>query len=200
MKFKIKNTSVSLSFTFFGVFLILLCIGELKICLFSLVASLLHETIHIILIVISGGNVSKITLTAFGANIVRGERTLPDFKEAIISLSAPLFNLILALIFSNKMPYFATVNLVMGLFNLLPYYDFDGGRGLGYILKYFISTKKINALLDVLSATVTALFTFFGVYIFFSYKRNITFILLGIYMIIRFFIRLKPNVNKSYKC
>lgn len=198
MKFKVKNAEFYLSFTFFSVILMLLCIGKFEICLFSLIASLLHEAIHIFCIISLGGNISKLTLTGFGANIVRGERSLPDFKEAIISFSAPLFNLILALVLSNEMPYFATVNFIMGLFNLLPYYDFDGGRGLSYILKYFISTKKINILLDVLSVTVTALFVFLGVYIFFKHRRNITIILIGCYMIIRFFIRLKPNVNKSY--
>ncbi len=200
MRFKIKHTEFSLSFTFFGVFLIIMCIGELKICFFSLAAALFHEAVHIIFIIISGGNVSSVTLNGFGANIVRGERALPDFKEAIISYCAPFANLTAALLLYKYTQLFATVNLIMGIFNLLPYYDFDGGRGLYYILKHFMSTEKTNKILDVLSVSVTVLFTFSGVYIFFYHNKNVTLILLSIYMIIRFFIRLKPNVNKSYKC
>ncbi len=202
MRFKVKNTEINLSFTFFAVFIILLCIGELKICLYSLVASLIHEIVHIIFIGIFSGNITRISLSGFGANIVRGnDNLLSYYEEAVISFSAPVFNIIISLILFmlyKNLTIFAGVNLIIGLFNLLPYYDFDGGRGLMFLLKYFLSNDKAEKVLDVFSVTVTIIFSFVSVYIFFYHQRNITFIFLSIYMIGNFFVRLKPKVNKSY--
>ncbi len=202
MKFKVKNTEITLSFTFFAVFLILMCVGELKICLYSLIASLIHEIIHIIFICIFTGGISKIILSGFGANIVRNDNNLlSDFKESIISFSAPVFNIIVGLfffLFYNKLTIFAEVNLIIGILNLLPYYNFDGGRGLMFLLKYFITSEKTEYVVLIFSIMVTTVFSFISVYILFHYKGNVTLIFLSAYMILNFFVRLKPNVKKCY--
>lgn len=203
MRFKVKNTEVYLSFTFFAVFLILLCVGQLKICLYSLISSLIHEAIHIIFILVFSGDISNITLSGFGANIRRAnEDLLTPLKEAIISFSAPVFNLILSfvsfLIYKKSTP-FGAVNIVIGLFNLLPYYTFDGGRGLSFLLKSHLNEKSITILLDILSVCVTILFSFTSVYVFFHHNRNVTLLFLSVYMIANLFIQ-KTKVNKSYNC
>lgn len=203
MKFKVKNTEIYLSFTFFAVFLILLCVGQLKICLYSLVSSLIHETVHIIFILIFSGGISNITLSGFGANIKRtNEDLLTPLKEAVISLSAPVFNLLISFVsflICKKSTPFGAVNMVIGLFNLLPYYTFDGGRGLSYLLKPLLTEKSNCVILDILSVCVTILFSFTSVYIFFHHNRNVTLLFLSIYMIANLFI-VKTKVNKSYNC
>jgi Zn-dependent protease len=199
VKFKIRGTEFTLSFTFLALFLILACVGEVKLCLFSFISSLLHETVHIAFILILGGNVKAVTLTAFGANIVRGEKSVSSLKEALISLSAPVFNLILGGLFYKTLPLFSLVNSGIGLFNLLPFYDFDGGRGLSFLLESIVESYKINRLLDVTAVLVTFLFTFISVYFCFKFKMNLTLVLLSVYMIFKLFVRLKPNVKNSYK-
>ncbi len=206
MKFKIKNTEINVSFTFFAVFLILLCIGELKICLFSLVASLIHELIHIVFIIVFSCEISKMTLSAFGADIKRNSDILTsNYKEAIISFSAPVFNIIIGLVsylIFKKPTVFGTVNLIIGIFNLLPYFSFDGGRGLSFVLKSFFEEKTVEIILNIFSATVTILFSFISVYIFFHHKRNITLIFLSFYMIANLLVSVlckNKKVNKCYK-
>ncbi|MBE6802220.1 MAG: hypothetical protein E7530_05000 [Ruminococcaceae bacterium] len=201
MRFKVKNTGIYLSFTFFAVLLVLLCVGQLKICLYSLISSLIHETVHIIFILAFSGGISRITLTGFGANIKRtNDDLLKPYKEAIISFSAPVFNLIISLVvylIYEKHTVFGTVNFVIGFFNLLPYYTFDGGRGLSFLLKPILSEKSIAVILDILSVCVTILFSFTSVYVFFHHNRNVTLLFLSIYMIANLFV-LNSKVNKGY--
>ncbi len=201
MRFKVKNTEIYLSFTFFAVLLVLLCVGQLRICLYSLVSSLIHETVHIIFILIFSGGISSITISGFGANIKRtNDDLLKPSKEAIISFSAPVINLIVSLVLYliyEKHTIFGTINMIIGIFNLLPYYTFDGGRGLDFLLKPLLSEKSIIIILDILSVCVTILFSFTSVYIFSNHSRNVTLLFLSIYMIANLFIH-KTKVNKSY--
>ncbi len=203
MKFKIKDTEVAISFTFFGIILIFLTVGQLKICLYSLIASLIHEFIHIFFILIFKGKITRLKLSCFGADIKRaGEFNLSNPKEAIISFSAPLVNLIIAFVsyyLNDAFTDFTRVNLVIGVFNLLPFFSFDGGRGLKYLLEINLSKKTTYYILNILSVIVTALFSFISVYIFFHKYRNVMLIFLSVYMLVSLIYSLKKEKSKILK-
>lgn len=206
MRFKIRNTEVIISFTFFGIFIIFLSVGELKTCLYSFICSVIHELIHIFFIIIFKGKITRLRLSCFGADIVRTDDCLTDnFKEAIICWSAPLGNLLLgalATLISNNISDFTIINAVIGIFNLLPFYSFDGGRGLEFILRMILSEKTVYCILTVLSVMVTVFFSFISVYIFMSRNKNVLLVILSVYMLFSLIFSIKKqksNYDNNYK-
>ena len=90
MRFKIKNTDVKISFSFFAVFLLSLVSDTFNIYLFSFIASLIHEFVHVVFILLFGAKISTFSLTLFGGNIKRStpESVLLNdyfFESAVLS-------------------------------------------------------------------------------------------------------------------
>lgn len=105
--------------------------------LLVLTAVLLHELAHLIAARSLHVTVQEVELLPFG-----GQAKVEDFtglepeKEIIIAITGPACSLTLAAVFYFLTPYlsiakaefFTTVNLLLGLFNLLPVLPLDGGR------------------------------------------------------------------------
>ena len=191
MQFNIKSTKVKISFSFFIFFLVSALNDRLDIYLKSLLASLLHEAVHIIFIYFFENSVSEITLNILGGKIEKThQRILSNYKEAFINLSAPFFNIFLGLtafIFNNKSKW-AHINLFIGFFNLLPFYTFDGGRGIFFLLSNKFDYKITNKIVFSLSVIVATIFTLVSAYVFFYYKHNYIFVIFSIYMLISLFL------------
>ena len=99
------------------------------------------------------------------------ERNLrPLSYDIIILLAGPIFNFISAIYmqFTGNTPALA-VNLFLGIFNLLPFSELDGGS----VLRLFFEHKMINPdIFMKITAAVFSLFLFF--YLFISGNGNIT--------------------------
>ncbi len=186
MRFKLKGTEVKISFTFFAVYLIFICFSKGEIFFYSIAFSLLHELIHIILILFYKGRISCISLTAAGGNIKRDSSViLSNVQEAVISISAPLFNLLLGfvvlLFFQNKT--LAYINLILGGFNILPFFSFDGGRFLYFLLQNRLSDKALQLILTFLSLIVAVVFSVLSGYIFINVQKNVLILFLSGFML-----------------
>ncbi len=199
MCFKIKSATIKISFTFFAVVLLIMCFDNEGIVLTSLVSSLFHELIHIIFILLCGGGIEEFSLTLFGGKIQRKQSLkLSNFKEAIISLSAPAAN-----IFAGALVHFfgyeiiAIVNLIIGLFNILPFYDFDGGRGLFYILSNNLDHSEIAKTIDITSVISVIIITFFTITLIYNHKPSLSLIILCSYMFFTLFSNI--STEKNYK-
>lgn len=97
----------------------------------ALAACLLHELGHYAAIRLMGGDVRLIRLTAVGAEMnLMGP--LGYWQEGAAALAGPAVNLLLARLFCfwERGQLFAGLNLVLGIFNLLPVCGLDGGRAL----------------------------------------------------------------------
>ena len=125
---------------------LLVLILPLKWLLSAFLAAAFHELCHIFLIYLLGGNISKIRLHPFGAEITAN---LSDcFQELLASAAGP-FGSFHLLFFSNHIPEIALCGLVQGIYNLLPLYPMDGGRILFCILS-MISPLNANQICRIL--------------------------------------------------
>ena len=101
-------------------------------------SALAHEAGHLLALRLAGARVERIRLTAFGAEIRADTRYLPYPSEILCTLAGPAVNLLLAVILAraagNDMA--AGVNLVLGVFNLLPVPALDGGRVLHLLVSW----------------------------------------------------------------
>ncbi len=188
MRFKIKNTDVKISFSFFAVVLLATVSDAFEVPLMSFFASLIHELTHIFFIVIFKAKITSFSLSVFGGNIKRKAFCeIGNLKEAVISYSAPLVNIIIGAVFiffSEKMFSFGAVNMFLGLFNIMPFYSFDGGRGLYYLLTPVLAEKTVDTVISVLSVAVTVVFSFLSIFVFFNYNDNYILVFMAVYMIL----------------
>lgn len=196
MLFKFYYTEIYISFTFFVVILLCLITETGHIYLIALVFSVLHEFVHLLFIRLFGCRLKRINLSVLGGNIIReNDVMVSDIKEAVINLSAPVFNLIIGLVFLYiiKNENIGLINLTIGFFNILPFCNFDGGNGLRYMLKPFISEKGTNVVISTLSVFIIVFVTVMSLVLIRLNMINFSLILINIYFYLTFIIRIFKN-------
>lgn len=185
MQFKIRNTTVKISFTFFALILILLLTNTKEMYIFAFISAMLHETVHLFFITVFSGLPKSITLSIFGGNIERGITTCSNPQEFIINISAPVFNILLGVVLLLlKKSTFGVINIVLGVFNILPFYNFDGGNALKIILQGIVSEEASDKIIFIISVLLTVIITIFSITTIISSKLNFTVIFISIYMLV----------------
>ncbi|MBU5483562.1 M50 family metallopeptidase [Clostridium sp. MSJ-11] len=173
--------------------LILFYIGYEKKLLFSLAIVILHEGVHYLVARYFGFAGFQIEILPVGTVLkLRDIDEASTKEELIISLSAPLINLILAAVFYilftikplNIYLLLYECNLIIGLFNLIPAYPLDGGRIIRGILNYKYIYKKANLITVYISLILGIFLIFIYLFLFFAGKSNISLGLIALFIII----------------
>ncbi|OFI07220.1 stage IV sporulation protein FB [Clostridium acetireducens DSM 10703] len=173
--------------------LILLILGFKGEIFLDFLIVIFHEIVHYITARYYGFSGFAIEILPVGAVL-----KLKDLEEAsvkedlIISLSGPVANLILALIFyvlNFKIPslIFEALfigNATIGLFNLIPAFPLDGGRIIRDILCTKFLYKKANEITVYISIIIASFMMFFFIFLFFVNKVNLNIGLVSLIMII----------------
>ena len=193
MQFKIRNTEIKLSFSFFALLLLFLTIDFDRRLILAILFAIIHEAIHLIFINKFSVAPKKVSFNLFGADILRCNDGVINYNtEILIHLSAPLFNLTLSVVFyllheylnsEVLLVYSAEVNFVLGIFNLIPFYNFDGGNALNNLLLKFCNTKATDLVMTTISVIVTILLSIASVIVFVKFKHNSSLVLISGYMI-----------------
>ncbi len=193
MQFKIKNTVYKFSFTFLALILFALTTDKGKNLLLLLFFAMTHEAVHLIFIYRFSVAPEEVSFTLFGANIQRGISTVNNLNsEIIINASAPVFNILTGAFFyilsgclteyRSILTEISSVNLLLGCFNLIPFYTFDGGNTLKYILLKFFRERITERIMTCISLLITISFSFISIHIFLNYQRNFSLFIMSIYM------------------
>ena len=140
---------------------------------------LLHELAHSFVAIGEGLKVRDITLFFLGgmANL---EKECPTSKGSLkIAISGPVVSLLLAFlmillsnnlsvsnfILSNLFKQVGSINLLIGLFNLLPIMPLDGGVILKSVIWYFTGSKKAGIKVAISSARlISFIAVFIGIF------------------------------------
>lgn len=127
------------------------CSGHGGTALLALAALVLHEGFHLLAILLLGVRIERIELTPFGGVAdVESFQSLPTASQVCIALSGVLGSLLcyfaLAWIPGVSVPLaeFRQMNLMLGIFNLLPILPLDGARALGAIADQFSCGRLIR--------------------------------------------------------
>lgn len=132
IEFSFRGVKVCFDFSFFAaVSLLMLCSGN-NCTAYSLYACLLHESGHLLAMLLTGQTVKKLVFYGAGIKIIRPMNDmLCKFRQETITLaSGCTVNFILYAVtklfgFGED---FGAVNLAIGLFNALPISFLDGGK------------------------------------------------------------------------
>ena len=184
MRFNILNTEVYISFTFLGILVLMVVDGNAYTYIVALCSSILHELIHVLTILVFRGKIYRISLSIFGGNIYRDDHSLDYFKEAIINLSAPITNLVIGVVsIVLSYDYIGYINIFIGTFNICPFYNFDGGRGLENLLKMKFDLNFCERIIFVTSIVTILGFSVFIFYLVYMGSVSYSLILIIFYLI-----------------
>ena len=108
-----------------------------------------------------------------------------ELKKIFISISGPLINLILTIIFANinseMSEIFVYSNFLIFVFNLIPIYPLDGGRFLKSVVSIFNGRKRANVIVNNISNIFIVLLTIVCS-LFILYLKNIAILFIILYL------------------
>lgn len=131
--------------------------AELAVCVFC--SCIIHEIGHIAAAVLCNVKIEKITFDFGGIKMVSECKIKSLGSDIFILLSGPFFNIAAAFLYYNSECYTSfSVNLILALFNLLPFSPLDGGAILKKSLEYFCLSAdlviKVTAVLAALAVCI----------------------------------------------
>jgi Zn-dependent protease len=170
---RLFGVPIELHWTFILLMLFILLVSSSLFVLWVLlfVFVLLHELSHSWMAKRHGVGVKRIVLFPLGGGTIINSEQLTPKKEFIISISGPIASLAIALALwlvsvivgsasaaGQFLNLLALINLVLGVFNILPWLPLDGGKALRSYLQEKMSYLNATRLAVRCSNIVTALF------------------------------------------
>ena len=184
MSFTVGRCRVRLDFAFFALAAAMLTASAAGGGnLLGLYAAIIHESGHIIALLLQGGTPERIKADASGLHM-----TVPDSHRSAFVLAAGAAVNFAAFVIS--MPFsvrFAAANLLTGLMNLTPVRPLDGGELLLLFLIKKKSAEKAASISNVISFAASVPLLTAGLYILFISKWNITLLIIALCLILRIF-------------
>ncbi len=193
MQFKFGDTRIIISFTFFALIIILISLNKTEFLYSTIIFAILHEIGHLLALKHFKISIEEFKVSLFGGNIkILNNNKIQYYQNAIISFCGPLVNLFFFILFyllnkflKNKFTNeIFVVNLVLATFNLLPFYNFDGGKILGSILMNFLQEKTVNYIITITSFIILIPFTYLAVYIFMLDSKNFYLLVSAVLMLL----------------
>ena len=193
MQFKFGNTRIIISFTFFALIIILISLNKTEFLYSTIIFAILHEIGHLLALKYFKISIEEFKVSLFGGNIkILNNNKIQYYQNAIISFCGPLVNLFFFVLFyllniflKNKfINEIYVINLVLATFNLLPFYNFDGGKILTSILMNFLQEKTVNYIITITSFIILIPFTYLAVYIFMLDSKNFYLLVSAVLMLL----------------
>lgn len=165
--FRIRGVKVSFDIGFLSIISFVMLSGG-KYYGLTFVSCMIHELGHLIQMFLSDERVSVISFNISGITIVPCHKKINSFwNDICILLGGPFANLVTALfsfyITGGNINIFTLINLILGLFNLLPFSKLDGGSIVCTLAECFMSCEKkewFTRYLCIFNIIILAVFCF----------------------------------------
>ena len=193
MQFKIKNIKVTISFSFFALILFLIIFNRTDYLYISIVSATLHEVGHLIMLKKFGVEILEVNMSLFGGNIKRKSfEKINYLKEIIISFAGPFTNIIISILFylanlilkTPLLDNIIIVNLILAIFNLLPFYNFDGGKIIEFLITNFFDETVANKVTFIISIVILIPFAYFSFIIFINNHNDFYYLIVTLLMLL----------------
>lgn len=157
------------------------------LCFFSV---LIHECGHLLAMKLCGLSPKGIKISLFNIVIAEKDRHCAKFfSDIAVTTAGPLANIVTYLVTLPFNATFASVNLLIGLFNLLPAASLDGGQLLYLLLSKRFSSEKSAKIVDIVTLIATVPLFFIGILMLLNSRYNFSLLFLSLYLILSIFIR-----------
>ena len=170
--------------------------------IFSFLFIFIHEVTHVLVARVMKMDLKKLICHPIGFTIGLDEiEDLSENQKMILYGSGPFANFILALFFyclyniyfNEIFIVFSSINLVLGIFNLIPAFPLDGSHILKIILSKFLLYKEACKITICFSFAIS--FVLMGIFIYFIRSFNVTILLSAILI---FITTLEEKKNTMY--
>ncbi len=197
MKFRLFGIEIYVSVFFFALITVMLATDRTGFVLPTVFAVALHECGHLFMMWLLDSTPKRIKLIPASVQITssfsRGYK-----NDILVSLSGPAVNLLLFgtlyynyVCFENRTTLvFSLVNLLIGVFNLLPVKGLDGGTVLFSVLCKHTDINKACLLLKFVTVIFATAIIITAVLFTIKGKINISLYIMGIYLLIASLIKM----------
>lgn len=191
MKFNFFNTKIYVSFVFMSLISLFLIIDKTGLFLPMAVAAIFHEFGHLFFMWLFGCQPKEINLIPGSVQIV-ASYSVGENKNNIILLAGPFVNILIFIIlyvnycFFNDDGHitFAFINLLLGVFNLLPINGLDGGNVVYNMAFYKWGIKRAEQILKIITIIFAILLIIVAIMLTVSGKTNLSAYILAVYLIL----------------
>lgn len=203
--FRFCGIEIELHFLFFGILTIFLLIDSSGVSAYGLIASLMHESGHILALAVSGYRPQKISFELSGICLKQNPSPLSPGKEIFILLAGSGVNFsvfALSLLSAGslqKIDTFAVVHLLLGIVNLLPFLSLDGGKVFLLLLSQCVSILTAEKIAFFLQTVLILGFTLFSVFSVLAGKINFTACILCGYLLAMTFLNEKTESPSRFR-
>lgn len=200
LDFRLFGIRFSVSVGFLGLLCLMLYIDKTGLMLPTLLSTLVHEFGHLLSLLMLNLKPKGVVFKV-GAISIIGSFALNTRGELFLNLAGPILNLLLFFIFFGCYLIlgtaftrdFALINLVLGVFNLLPVTGLDGGSIVNILILKTLKPFTANTVCIIISSITILLIFILGVNIFYTTKTNPSLILLSLYLVLGILISKKQN-------
>ncbi len=197
MKFKFLGTQIYISFLFVAVVSLMLATDKTGLALPTLLAVTMHEAGHLFAMWLLESTPKSIRLIPASVQITRSICT--KYKnDILIALAGPAVNFALSLTlyinhlaFKNEtVLYYSLINLIVGVFNLLPVTGLDGGTVLFSIIAKKWDINKAMLTLRIVTLVMAASVLFLAVSLTMRGQINVSAYIVAIYLFVSVIIKI----------
>ena len=185
LEWRIGNLCLSVNVLFAASLLVLMLADGGDIPLWCLAASLMHETGHVIAVLLLERQPVRVELGVFGMRMLQRESASLGYRRKLcILLAGPLVNLACAglLFLTGQAGLVMGIHLVIGLFNLLPIEPLDGGQALLCLLAAHGDIGRAETVVLGLSLVLLFGLLVVGFYVLLAGGYNFTLLAVGLYL------------------
>lgn len=191
-----KNSKMKIRLSFSGALMaVALFFTHSYLSISALVASFLHELGHIAAARLCKIPLKELRLGIFGAALTPTSAIYSYKKEILLAISGPLVNILsgifMILFFdvgSGFLELFTEASLFLGVLNLLPITDFDGGRVLFCLISYEFSPKVAFTVLKTTSFILVLSLWIFSVYLLLRLSSTLSLFVFSVFLFSKLFI------------
>ena len=120
-----------------------------------LLAVLIHELGHLLILLLQGQSPERLELSAAGILMVRGK--VGSFgQELLLHLGGPLANLAMVGLLWQRDQFACAAHLILAAVNLLPLEPLDGGSVTELLLEQLVPPERVTRLCRLISAATLA--------------------------------------------
>ena len=193
MRLRIGRTEILIDYFATAVISLMLILDRTGIMIGALLSAALHEAGHTAVILALSGSVAKVRLCPWGILIDCRDSPCDTFGYIAVQLAGPCANLAAWLILRNFMSDIAGVNLIYGLFSLLPCGGLDGGDIVSCLLGKLFGKRAAKIIMAVLTVVISLTMISVGFLLFISAK-NPSLCIIGIYLLVIFILKKRKDV------
>ena len=189
MRFRFLGTDIYISFIFIALITLMLATDKTGLALPMFFSVFIHETGHLFAMWLLDCAPKSIRLIPASVQITRSISN--HYKsDIIIALMGPVVNIFLFGVlyfnytcFKNKITLiYALINLIIGVFNMLPVTGLDGGTVLFSVLARKFDFNRSMLILRVITALLAILFFILAVTLSLRGKINISLYIIALYL------------------